>query len=97
MVVIRDAVQLAAVLRARRNLLGYTQAELARRAHVSRQLIVGLEQGRERAEVGPLLRVVFQLGLDADFREKDEPRSSSDDDDDFDLDEYAASFATPLE
>lgn len=47
----------------RRTQLGLTQAELARRANVSRQWLVAVERGKDTAEVGRLLAVVRVLGL----------------------------------
>lgn len=54
---------LGALIRERRTALGLSQLELARRAGVSRQWIVGVEAGRDRAEVGRLFRVLNTLDL----------------------------------
>ena len=52
-------------IRARRRELGRSQAEIARRAGCSRQWMVGLEAGKETAEVGRVSRVLDALGLRA--------------------------------
>ncbi|MCA9611014.1 MAG: helix-turn-helix transcriptional regulator [Myxococcales bacterium] len=54
---------LGALIRERRVALGLSQLELARRAGVSRQWIVGVEAGKDRAEVGRLFRVLNTLDL----------------------------------
>jgi HTH-type transcriptional regulator/antitoxin HipB len=47
----------------RRTDLGLTQAELARRAYVSRQWLVAVEGGKDTAEIGRVLAVIRVLGL----------------------------------
>ena len=46
--------------RRRQNL---TQADLAQRAGVTRQLISRIERGHPHAEIGPILKLVEALGL----------------------------------
>ena len=65
---IRAAADLAAIIRDRRKSLGLGQAELASRVEVSRQWIVGVEQGRSRAELGLVLRTLDVLGIRLETR-----------------------------
>lgn len=58
---IRDA---AAAVRGRRRELRLSQAELARRAGVSRKWVYEFEAGKSSAELGLLLRVLHELGLE---------------------------------
>lgn len=60
---VRSIRDLAAAVRGRRKDLGMTQAELARRARVSRKWIYEFEAGKPTAEFGLLLRVLDELGL----------------------------------
>jgi HTH-type transcriptional regulator / antitoxin HipB len=57
---------IGAMVRGRRQELGVTQAVLAGRAQVGREWLVGLERGRQRAEVGHILRVLSVLELEID-------------------------------
>lgn len=54
-------------VRAHRNRLGLTQAQLAVQLHVSRQTVIAIEQGR----FDPALRLAFALSsaLDVDINE----------------------------
>lgn len=54
---------LAALARGRRRELGLSQAELAVRAHVSRQWVSAFESGKASAEVGLVIRLLDALGL----------------------------------
>jgi HTH-type transcriptional regulator/antitoxin HipB len=63
---IRTATDLGAVIRERRKQLNLGQAELANRIGTSRQWIVGIEQGRSRAELGLVLRALDALGIRLD-------------------------------
>lgn len=54
---------LAAVARGRRLNLGYSQAELATRARVSRQWVNEFEAGKQKAELDLVLRLLHALGL----------------------------------
>jgi len=61
---IRTPVELGAVLRGSRLRRGWTQADLAARAGVSRAFVIDIERGRrERAELGRVLALVRALGL----------------------------------
>jgi len=73
---IRDA---AAALRGRRTDLGLSQAELARRAGVSRKWISEFERGHLSAEIGLVLRVLDVLGLAFEVVRNDLPAASADD------------------
>ena len=48
---------------------GLTQAQLARRAEVSRQWLSGVERGREGAELGRVLRTLACAGVILKFEE----------------------------
>lgn len=63
---IRTPADLGAVIRERRKELKLDQAELARRIGTSRQWVVGIEQGRSRAELGLVLRALDTLGIRLD-------------------------------
>lgn len=54
---------LAGAIRLSRRERGWTQADLAQRAGVSRDLVSRLENGSERVEVGKVLDIVAALGL----------------------------------
>lgn len=56
----RDA---GALVRQARRQAGLSQAQLAERAGVSRQWIIGFEQGKSSAELGHVLRIVAAVGL----------------------------------
>ena len=55
---VRSARTLGMLLREQRRRQGLTQAQLARRAGVSRQWLNGVEGGREGAELGRVLRTL---------------------------------------
>jgi y4mF family transcriptional regulator len=60
---VSNSTALAGAIYQRRTDLGLTQAELARRANVSRQWLVAVEGGKDTAEVGRVLAVIRVLGL----------------------------------
>ncbi len=60
---IRTPQDIGAIVRESRQQAGLDQAELARRAGVSRQWLVEMERGKPRAEIGLILRVFNALGL----------------------------------
>lgn len=60
---INDTETLGKVLRARRKELRLTQAQLAKRAGVGRRLIVWIEAGHERAELGKVFAIIRALEL----------------------------------
>ena len=51
------------LIRERRRALRLDQAELARRAGVSRQWIIGMEKGKGRADLSLVLRTLGALGI----------------------------------
>ena len=66
---VRSARTLGMLLREQRRRRGLTQAQLARRAEVSRQWLSGLERGREGAELGRVLRTLACAGVILKFEE----------------------------
>ncbi len=60
---VRTPGDFGAIIRDRRRQLELEQAELAKLIGVSRQWVVGIEQGRERAELGLVLRALDSLGI----------------------------------
>lgn len=60
---LRTVGELGAAIRDRRRALGLSQQDLAELVGASRQWIVGIEGGHERAELGLLLRTLNALGL----------------------------------
>lgn len=63
---IGTASELGLLLRERRRELGLKQEELAHRIGVSRQWIGGVEKGKQRADVGLILRAIRALRLALD-------------------------------
>ena len=66
---IRTPRDLGLVIRERRRALGLEQQGLADHGGVSRQWIVGVEKGKQRADAGLLLKTLTSLGLVLDVRE----------------------------
>jgi y4mF family transcriptional regulator len=60
---IRTPTDLGAAIRDRRRQLDLDQATLARRIGVSRQWVIAIERGRNRAELGLVLRALDALGI----------------------------------
>lgn len=60
---IRTPADLGAAIRDRRRQFGLDQATLAKRIGVSRQWVIGIERGRNRAELGLVLRALDTLGI----------------------------------
>ncbi len=60
---LRTPVEIGLAIRERRRALGLDQRTLAARVGVSRQWIVAVEQGRDRAPLGLVLRTLDALGL----------------------------------
>ncbi|MCB8874418.1 helix-turn-helix domain-containing protein [Acidisoma silvae] len=58
-----SAVELGALLRAERALRALTQAEMADRLGMTRQMLVGLENGAEGVGIGTVLRLLADLGV----------------------------------
>ena len=67
---VRSARTLGMLLREQRRRRGLTQAQLARRAQVSRQWLSALERGREGAELGRVLRTLASAGIVLRFEER---------------------------
>jgi HTH-type transcriptional regulator/antitoxin HipB len=61
---------LSAAVRGRRLELGLSQAELAERAHVSRQWVNEFEAGKPSAELGLVLRLLDALDLELTVAER---------------------------
>jgi HTH-type transcriptional regulator/antitoxin HipB len=64
---VRSIRDIAAAVRGRRIDLGLNQAQLARRAGVSRKWLVEFEGAKPSAELGLVLRVLDALGLALDI------------------------------
>lgn len=58
----RTTQQFGVAIRQARRSRGWTQAELAERAAVSRPALIGLERGNPRGEIGIAFRVLAALG-----------------------------------
>lgn len=58
----RSSGDIGAAIRAERRQRGWSQAELARRAGVSRQWLIEVEQGHDRAEAGKVISVLEAVG-----------------------------------
>ncbi|HWB75480.1 MAG TPA: type II toxin-antitoxin system Y4mF family antitoxin [Nannocystaceae bacterium] len=67
----RTPAELGALVRARRRALGATQIELAALADVGARFVVELERGKPTLELGRVMRVLAQLGLELVIRERD--------------------------
>jgi transcriptional regulator with XRE-family HTH domain len=65
-----NATQLGAMIRARREGLGLSQAALAQRALVSRESVNRLEGGRDNARLSLVLNVLEALDLDVDLADR---------------------------
>lgn len=63
---VRTVRDLAVAIRGRRTDLGLNQAELARRAGVSRKWVYEFEAGKPTAELALVIRVLEELGLDVE-------------------------------
>ena len=61
--VVQSSADLGLVIRARRRELGLDQHELAAMVGTSRQWVLGIEKGKDRANAGLLLRTLRALGL----------------------------------
>ena len=60
---IRTAVDIGALIRDRRIKLGLKQQALAEKVGVSRQWLIEVEKGKQRAELGLVLRTIEALGI----------------------------------
>jgi y4mF family transcriptional regulator len=73
---IRTPADLGAAIRDRRRQLSLDQATLAERIGVSRQWVIAIERGRNRAELGLVLRALNALGIHLNS-ETDESHASA--------------------
>jgi len=74
---ISSAGDLAAAVRGRRISLRLSQADLAKRAGVSRPWLSKVEAGRPTAEFGLVLRLLDALGLNLDLDEGNRDRDNA--------------------
>jgi len=72
-VVIRNPKDLGLAIRDRRRELRLSQAELAKRVGVTRQWVIGIEQGNRSAEFGLVLKTATALGLTVDLQGRGQP------------------------
>ena len=70
---IRNPKDLGLAIRDRRREMRLSQAELATRVGVTRQWVIGLEQGNRSAEFGLVLKAAAALGLKVDLQGKGQP------------------------
>jgi HTH-type transcriptional regulator / antitoxin HipB len=87
---IRSIRQIAAAVRGRRGDLGLSQADLAKRANVSRKWIYEFEAGKSTAEFGLLLQVLDALDLTLELSRLDDSATGETVDLDALLDEHRA-------
>lgn len=65
-----DAYGFGEILRERRRELGLSQAEVAAQVGASRQWVIEVEKGKERAELGLVLRLAEVLGVQFKIHKK---------------------------
>ena len=70
--IVSTAKDFGAAIRARRKELGLTQAALAEFTGFSVSFLSDLENGKQTAELGKALDLVNLLGLDLEFRKRDQ-------------------------
>ena len=70
---VRSSRDLGALARVRRREIGWSQTELAGRIGTSRSWVSEMENGKERVEVGLVLKALHALGLMVDVRARAEP------------------------
>jgi HTH-type transcriptional regulator / antitoxin HipB len=58
---------LGAIIRGRRRLLGWTQAQLAEAIGATRAWVVAIEHGKASAEIGLAIRALVALGMVIDI------------------------------
>jgi HTH-type transcriptional regulator / antitoxin HipB len=83
---VRSIRDVAAAVRGRRQDLGLNQAELAKRAAVSRKWIYEFEAGKATAELGLVMRVLDALGFQLELRLGSQAKGSKRSHDTVDLD-----------
>ena len=70
---------IAAIVRSRRDQLGWTQAQLAAKVGAGREWIINFEKGKPTVECGLVLRVLRELGMAMDLQiELSEPGKAPD-------------------
>lgn len=72
-----DAYDFGELLRERRRELGWSQAQVAAQVGASRQWIIEIEKGKERAELGLALKLAEILGVQFKAHKKAPPKTSS--------------------
>ena len=75
---LRTSQDIGLAIRERRRALQLDQAELARRAGVSRQWVIGIEKGKGRADLSLVLRTLDALGVVLRADDESSPRESDD-------------------
>lgn len=74
---VKTPLELGVLIRSAREAQGWTQADLADHANVSRQWLVSVEKGRHsRAEIGMLLRTIGAVGIELSARIPDTAESA---------------------
>jgi len=74
---IQTARELAAVVRARRKKMNWTQMDLAKSTGTGRDWVIDLEKGKATLELGLVLRMLRVLGLAIHLEPVQEPRQNS--------------------
>ena len=92
---LRSIRDIAAAVRGRRQDLGLNQAELAARAGVSRKWISEFESGKSTAELGLVLRVLDELGLQLELRDEEAKTEGTEWRGPIDLDTLLKQLRTP--
>jgi y4mF family transcriptional regulator len=70
---IRDVCDIGAAIRTKRNAIGFRQEELAALAGVGPRFLSEIENGKESAEIGKVLRVLLRLGLEVSIKPRGTP------------------------
>ena len=68
---VRNPTEIGALIRDQRKRLGLDQRELAARVGVSRQWVIEVEHGKQRAELGLILKTLQALGVRLDVTADD--------------------------
>lgn len=76
MIAVRTSSEVGAALRTARRARGWTQAELAEAAGLSRATVINVERGHPRGEIGVVLRILAALGWSATLTEGSPPTRS---------------------
>jgi HTH-type transcriptional regulator/antitoxin HipB len=73
---IRTISDIAGLIREHRIHLGLDQAELAKKAGVSRKWVVEIERGKSNAALGLVLRTLRVLGIELEIADEAKPRGA---------------------